>query len=64
MKIIKEHFVKCAKKRGRLLQRTGGAWITKPFNNWMIAIESPEKLSNDNLEQIIEVWNKKPRIAV
>ena len=39
MKIIKEHFVKCAKKQGRMLQRTGGAWITKPFNNWKKAIE-------------------------
>ena len=22
-----------------MLQRTGGAWITKPFNNWKKAIE-------------------------
>ena len=30
-----------------------------------IAIESPEKLSDDDLEQIIKVWNRKPRrIAV
>ena len=24
---------------GTSLQRTGGAWITKPFNNWKKAIE-------------------------
>ena len=32
-------FCKVCKKRGILLQRTGGAWITKPFNNWKNAIE-------------------------
>ena len=32
-------FCKVCKKRGRLLQRTGGAWITKPFNNWKKAME-------------------------
>ena len=40
MKIIKEHFVKCARKQGRIRQRTGGAWTTKPFNNWKKAIDN------------------------
>ena len=39
MKIIKELFCKICKKRGTSLQRTGGAWITKPFNNWKKALE-------------------------
>jgi hypothetical protein len=28
-----------------------------------IAIESPETLSDDDLEAIISVWNRKPRIS-
>ena len=31
--------VKMGKERAILLQRMGGAWITKPFNNWKKAIE-------------------------
>ena len=27
------------RKKGKSLQRTGGAWITKPFNNWKKATE-------------------------
>ena len=27
-------FCKLCKKGGRSLQRTGGAWITKPFTDW------------------------------
>ena len=26
-----------------------------------ISIESPQKLSNDDLEQIVDIWNRKPR---
>ena len=32
-------FCKVCKKRGVSLERTGGAWITKPFNNWKKALE-------------------------
>ena len=32
-------FCKVCRKRGMSLQRTGGAWITKPFNNWKKATE-------------------------
>ena len=32
-------FCKLCKKRGKTLQRTGGAWITKPFTNWKKAVE-------------------------
>ena len=46
----------------RLRSRIGASSLSHLMK---IAIESPEKLSDDNLEQIIEVWNKKPRrIAV
>ena len=31
------------KKRGVALERTGGAWITKPFQNWKHAIEKMKK---------------------
>ena len=34
MKIYCSAFFKLGKKGGRSLQRTGGAWITKPFTNW------------------------------
>lgn len=32
-------FCKFCRKRGRSHDKTGGAWITKPFNNWKKAIE-------------------------
>ena len=32
-------FCKECKKHGKSLQRTGGAWITKPFTNWKKAVE-------------------------
>ena len=32
-------FCKVCRKRGISLQRTGGTWISKPFKNWMKAIE-------------------------
>lgn len=32
-------FCKVCRKRGKPLQRSGGAWITKPFSNWKKAIE-------------------------
>ena len=32
-------FCKFCKKGGRSLQRTGGAWITKPFTNWKKATQ-------------------------
>ena len=32
-------FCKLCKKGGRSLQRTGGAWITKPFTNWKKATQ-------------------------
>lgn len=32
-------FCKVCRKRGKSLQRSGGAWITKPFSNWKKAIE-------------------------
>ena len=31
---LQDAFSKLCKKGGRSLQRTGGAWITKPFTNW------------------------------
>ena len=32
-------FCKICRKRGISLQRMGGTWISKPFNNWKKAIE-------------------------
>ena len=32
-------FGKLLKKGGRSLQKTGGAWITKPFTNWKRATQ-------------------------
>ena len=38
--IIKKHFCKvCRKQEPQSLQKTGGAWITKPFKNWKRAVE-------------------------
>ncbi len=31
---LQDAFCKLCRKDGRSLQRTGGAWITKPFTNW------------------------------
>ena len=46
----------------RLRSRIGASSLSHLMK---IAIESPEKLSDDDLEQIIKVWNRKPRrIAV
>ena len=36
---LHEAFCKLCKKDGRSLQRTGGAWITKPFSNWKKVIQ-------------------------
>ena len=32
-------FCKLCKKGGRSFQRTGGAWITKPFTNWKMVTQ-------------------------
>ena len=32
-------FCKVCKKWGRSLEKTGGTWVTKPFNNWKKALE-------------------------
>ena len=46
----------------RLRSRIGASSLSQLTK---IAIESPEKLSDDDLEQIVKVWNRKPRrIAV
>jgi hypothetical protein len=29
-----------------------------------IAIESPQKLSDEDVEKIVDIWNKKPRRVV
>ena len=38
-KDVQGAFCKVCRKRGKSLQTTGGAWITKPFNNWKKAKE-------------------------
>ena len=32
-------FYNVCRKWGRSVQKTGGAWITQPFNNWKKALE-------------------------
>ena len=39
-------FCKLCKKGGRSLQRTGGAWITKPFTNWKKVTQKMKSHSN------------------
>ena len=34
-----EVFSKICKKHGISVERTGGTWVTKPFNNWKKALE-------------------------
>ena len=48
MKIIKELFSRYARS-GTPLQRTGGAWITKPFNNWKEALENMRAHSHSDV---------------
>ena len=44
-------FGKLLKKGGRFLQKTGGAWITKPFTNWKKATQKMK--SNPKSEMLI-----------
>ncbi len=37
------------KKGGRPLQRTGGAWITKPFTNWKKVIQKMKSHSESEM---------------
>ena len=39
LEILQGAFSKLCKKGGRSLQKTGGAWITKPFTNWKKATQ-------------------------
>ena len=39
MKIYRVHSANYAKRLEDLFQRTGGAWITKPFTNWKKATQ-------------------------
>ena len=41
-------FCKFCRKRGRSHDKTGGAWITKPFNNWKKAIEKMQAHSKSD----------------
>ena len=48
------------KKRGILIQGTGGVWITKPFNNWKNAIEkmrahARSDIHNQSYEVILSI---------
>ena len=42
-------FCKLCKKGGRSLQRTGGAWITKPFTNWKKATQKMKSHSKSEV---------------
>lgn len=41
-------FCKVCKKGGKSLERTGGTWVTKPFNNWKKAVEKMRAHSQSN----------------
>ena len=41
-------FCKVCKKRGKSLERTGGAWITQPFTNWKKAVEKMKLHAQSN----------------
>ena len=41
-------FCKVCKKGGKSLERTGGTWFTKPFNNWKKAVEKMRAHSQSN----------------
>ena len=49
MKIYRVNSVNYAKKGGRSLQRTGGAWITKPFTNWKKATQKMKSHSKSEV---------------
>lgn len=42
-------FCKICKKWGKSLQRTGGAWITKPFKTWKKAMEKMRAHSHSDV---------------
>ena len=42
-------FCKLCKKGGRSLQRTGGAWITKPFTDWKKATQKMKSHSKSEV---------------
>ena len=46
---LQDAFCKSCKKGGRSLQRTGGAWITKPFTNWKKATQKMKSHSKSEV---------------
>ncbi len=40
------------KKGGRSLQRTGGAWITRPFTNWKKVIQKMKSHSKSEVHRL------------
>ena len=46
---LQDAFCKLCKKGGRSLQRTGGAWITKPFTNWKMATQKMKSHSKSEV---------------
>ena len=49
---IQGAFSKLCKKGGRSLQRTGGAWITKPFTNWKKATQKMKSHSQSKVHHL------------
>ena len=48
-------FYKLYKKDGRSLQRTGGAWITKPFTNWKKVTQKMKSHSKSSAPSILSI---------
>ena len=46
---LQDAFCKLCKKGGRSLQRTGGAWIIKPFTNWKKATQKMKSHSKSEV---------------
>ena len=46
---LQDAICKLCKKGGRSLQRTGGAWITKPFTNWKKAAQKMKSHSKSEV---------------
>ena len=64
-------FCKLRKKGGRSLQRTGGAWVTKPFTNWKKVTQKMKSHSKSEVHfypvnwtwKLIELEKKNPLLA-
>ena len=50
-------FRECKKYYGNSSQRTGGAWITKPFTNWKKAVEKMRAHSKSDIHTVLRSFS-------